>query len=137
MRPLNRMWQQLHYRECGREKDRERESAREGKSLHNNGKMLFAATCRCVYAAICVCSCISSCICIFLRLLYMCCLHAAILQLLLFAFVCSAAFKKFTIQFFPFLPHTHTHTPAHTFLAVCLGTWHAFRIAFCIEFINI
>lgn len=50
------------------------------------------------------------------QLMYMCCLHAAILQLLqlLFAFVCSEAFKKFTIQFFLLLirSHTHRHTLA-------------------------
>lgn len=46
------------------------------------------------------------------QLMYMCCLHAAILQLLqlLFAFVCSEAFKKFTIQFFLLLIRSHTHT---------------------------
>lgn len=70
---------------------------------------------------ICICSCISSNV----SALespgqLMCCLHAVHTMLqLLSAFVCSEAFKKFTIQFFFSCSHTRIVSLSHPFLAVC------------------
>lgn len=145
------MWQQLHYRERGSESECDRERASASITMAKCLRLPVAvftlpyvAVSQAVFVAVYVSvSALES----PGQLMYMCCLHAAVLQLLqlLFAFVCSEAFKKFTIQFFLLLIRSHTHTQTHTrspslthpFLAVCLGTWHAFRIAFCIEFINI
>lgn len=147
------MWQQLHYRERGSESECDGERASASITMAKCLRLPVAvftlpyvAVSQAVFVVVYVS--VSAAVSALEspgQLMYMCCLHAAILQLL-FAFVCSSeAFKKFTIQFFLLLIRSHTHTQTHTrspslthpFLAVCLGTWHAFRIAFCIEFINI
>lgn len=107
------MWQQLHYRV--RERERASASITMAKCLRLPVAVFtlpYVAVSQAVSVFVSVSAAVSA-----LespgQLMYMCCLHAAILQLLqlLFAFVCcSEAFKKFTIQFFLLLIRSHTHS---------------------------